>query len=64
MQLSPQVAIKDKDWSYIRRKADGRDKLFQLRDDPREMHDLINDPTMHAVLERMRAACDRLIGSP
>ena len=41
----PQAALKDSDWSYIRREGDLREMLFQLRDDPNERNDLSADPS-------------------
>jgi arylsulfatase A-like enzyme len=62
--LSPLGAIKEKDWSYIRREGDVREELFHLREDPKEQHNLAGDPTAQAALQQMRAALDRLTGGP
>jgi arylsulfatase A-like enzyme len=62
--LPPLGAVKDEDWSYIRREGDVREELFHLRKDPRERHDLSGDPTARTTLERMRAALERLTGGP
>ena len=64
MQLSPQVALKDSEWSYIRREADAGEKLFHLREDANEQRDLVSDPAAQMSLERMRSALDRLTGGP
>jgi hypothetical protein len=63
-QLSPEGAVKDGEWSYIRREGDGREKLFHLREDPKEQHDLAGDPGAQTTLTQMRAALDRLTGGP
>ena len=63
-QLSPLAAVKDAEWSYIRREGDGREKLFHLSEDPNEQHDLAGDPSARTTLEQMRAALDRLTGGP
>jgi arylsulfatase A-like enzyme len=60
----PQAAIKDTHWSYIRREVDGSEKLFDLREDPKEQHDLAALPSSRAQLEKMRAALDRMTGGP
>ncbi len=62
--LSPQAAFKDAEWSYMRREADSREKLFHLSDDANEMHDLAADPSSWTTLERMRSALDRLTAGP
>ena len=54
-QLSPLGAVKEKDWSYIRREGDVREELFHLRDDPREQHNLAGDPSAQPTLKQMRA---------
>ena len=63
-RLSPQAAVKDAEWSYIRREGVGREKLFHLSEDPKEQHDLAGLPSSQPKLEQMRAALDRLTGGP
>ena len=43
-QLSPLGAVKEHDWSYIRREGNVREELFRLRQDPKEQHNLAGDP--------------------
>jgi arylsulfatase A-like enzyme len=62
--LPPLGAVKDADWSYIRREGDVREELFHLSRDPKEQHNLSGDPTARTTLQRMRAALDRLTGGP
>jgi arylsulfatase A-like enzyme len=63
-QLPPLGALKDEDWSYIRREGDAGDELFHLRRDPREQHNLAADPSAQLTLKQMRAALDRLTEGP
>jgi arylsulfatase A-like enzyme len=60
--LPPLRAVKEKDWSYIRREGDGREELFRLREDPKEQHNLAGDPATQTTLQQMRATLDRLAG--
>jgi arylsulfatase A-like enzyme len=61
-QRFPQAAVKDSEWSYIRREGDDRDKLFHLREDPNEQNDRAGDPSAQTMLERKRAELERLTG--
>jgi arylsulfatase A-like enzyme len=63
-QLSPLGAIKQNDWSYIRREGDVREELFHLSEDAKEQRNLAGNPSVQATLEQMRAALDRLTGGP
>ena len=54
-QLPPLGALKDEDWSYIRREGDAGDELFHLRRDPREQHNLAADPSAQLTLKQMRS---------
>jgi len=60
----PQGAIKERDWSYIRREDDAREELFDLSKDPREQDNLAADPSMQRTLRQMRSALDRVTGGP
>jgi arylsulfatase A-like enzyme len=57
-------AVKNEEWSYIRREGDARDELFHLRDDPREKYNRADDPAVRATLQRMRSTLDRLTEGP
>jgi arylsulfatase A-like enzyme len=63
-QLSPLGAIKDEEWSYIRREGDAREELFHLRDDPKEQRNLAGDPAARTTLEQKRALLGRLTVGP
>jgi arylsulfatase A-like enzyme len=62
--LPPLGAIKEKDWSYIRRAGDVREELFHLRHDPKEQYDRAGDPAAQTTLQQMRAELDRLTEGP
>ena len=63
-QLSPLGAVKEAEWSYIRREGDVREELFHLSEDAKEQRNLAGDPSAQTTLEQMRAALDRLTGGP
>jgi hypothetical protein len=63
-QLPPLGAVKDKDWSYIRREGQIREELFHLSEDAKEQRNLAGDPSAHTILGKMRTALDRLTGGP
>ncbi len=54
---APLVAIMVNQWHYIRN-VEGQEKLYDLRQDPRERRDLASDSTLRAVLVRLRASAD------
>jgi arylsulfatase A-like enzyme len=63
-QLPPLGAVKEGDWSYIRREVDVREELYHLREDPKEQRNLASDPAVQPTLRQLRAALDRLTGGP
>jgi arylsulfatase A-like enzyme len=63
-RLSPLGAVKEKEWSYIRREVDDREELFHLREDPKERRNLAGDPAAQAMLQRMRTALGTLTDGP
>jgi arylsulfatase A-like enzyme len=63
-QLSPLGAVKQGEWSYIRREADAHEELFHLVRDPKEQRNLADEPTAQATLTQMRSALDRLTAGP
>jgi arylsulfatase A-like enzyme len=62
--LPPLGAVKERDWSYIRREGDVREELFHLPQDPKEQYNLADNPAAQVTLQHMRAALDRLTGGP
>ncbi len=63
-QLSPLGAVKNGEWSYIRRAEDFREELFHLSEDVREQRNLAGEPSAQAILQQMREALDHLTGGP
>jgi arylsulfatase A-like enzyme len=63
-QLPPLGAVKERDWSYIRREGEIREELFHLKADAEEQRNLAGDPSVETILGRMRAVHDRLAGGP
>jgi len=54
-------AVRTKRWKYIRyNKLDGMDELYDLKADPYEMHNLIDDPDCSTIRERLARELDRL----
>jgi arylsulfatase A-like enzyme len=63
--LLPAVgAVKDDEWSYIRREGQVREELFHVSQDPGEQHNLATDLAAQTVLQKMRAALNELTGGP
>ncbi len=60
----PLGALSDGKWAYIRRESDGREELFDLRQDAKEQRSLDRNSAAQPVLERMRTALDRLTAGP
>jgi arylsulfatase A-like enzyme len=63
-QRSPLGAVKEQDWSYIRREGNAHEELFHLPRDPKEQRNLADDPAAQSTLQHMRATLDRLTGGP
>jgi N-acetylglucosamine-6-sulfatase len=54
-------AVRTTRWKYIRyTELEGMDELYDLRSDPHEMHNLIDDPAARQELARMREELERL----
>jgi arylsulfatase A-like enzyme len=64
MRRCPLSAVADGGWTYIRREGDVREELYNLREDPQELHDRAADKATQPVLERMRQALLRLTAGP
>jgi arylsulfatase A-like enzyme len=63
-QLLPLGAVKERDWSYIRRERDVHEELFDLRSDPSEQHNLAAEPDRKSILDQLRSVLDRLTDGP
>ena len=63
-RLWPLGALREGEWSYIRREGEVREELFHLRGDAQEQRNLAGDPAARPTLERMRAALARLTAGP
>ncbi len=61
---TPLGALKNAEWSYIRREVDRHEELFHLREDQNEKHNLAALPAMRSTLDRMRATLDRKTAGP
>ncbi len=48
------VMIRSKDWKYVRRLYD-TDELYDLQNDPQELHNLVDDPVLAGVRDEMLA---------
>jgi arylsulfatase A-like enzyme len=60
----PLAAVKERDWSYIRRGGDGREQLFHLSEDSREQRNVADLSSTQTTLKRLRAELDRLAEGP
>jgi arylsulfatase A-like enzyme len=60
----PLGALKDAEWSYIRREGDVREQLFHLSEDGQEEHNLASDPAARPTLTRMRATLGSMTNGP
>ncbi len=60
----PVAALIEGDWSYTRREGDLLELLFNLREDPGELHNLASDPTMRPTLDRLRTTLGHLTNGP
>jgi arylsulfatase A-like enzyme len=57
-------AVKEREWSYIRREGDAREQLYHLSKDANEQRNLAGDPSTQSTLERMRETLSRLTQGP
>ncbi len=60
----PLGALKDREWSYIRREKDLREELFHLADDVSEQRNMAGDRIAEPVLQRMRQTFERITNGP
>ena len=52
--IPPSTALIQKKWKYIRWPKHGYEQLFNLEDDPLELHDLYGDPNATEILKELR----------
>jgi len=57
-------SLAEGDWAYIRREENVWEQLFNLRDDPKQLHNLAADPALQPRLEQMRESLHQLTGGP
>ena len=57
-------SLAEEDWAYIRREDDVREELYNLRQDPKELHNLAVDPAMQPRLEQMRKTLHQMTAGP
>jgi arylsulfatase A-like enzyme len=58
------ACLAEENWVYIRHEGEIREELYDLREDPKQLHDLSTDLAMQARLERMRAKLHQMTGGP
>ncbi|WP_298878672.1 sulfatase [uncultured Polaribacter sp.] len=60
--IAPSEGVRTKEWKYFRY-VDNKsiEELYNLKDDPRETNNLVNDKKYQDVLNNLRAKCDNLI---
>jgi arylsulfatase A-like enzyme len=63
-QRPPLGAVKEREWSYIRRGTGAGELLFHLSEDAREQRNLAESPSAQTTLQRLRTALDRLAEGP
>jgi arylsulfatase A-like enzyme len=57
-QRGPLVSVAEGDLVYIRNRGDGKEELYNDREDPVEVHDLSRDEALKPALERLRRRLD------
>lgn len=60
--IPPSEGVRTKDWKYFRYVDDKSiEELYNLKADPREVNNLVNDKNYKEVLNNLRAKCEALI---
>ncbi|WP_298551301.1 sulfatase [uncultured Algibacter sp.] len=60
--IAPSEGVRSKEWKYFRYVDDKSiEELYNLKDDPRETNNLVNDKQYQDVLNNLRAKCEDLI---
>jgi arylsulfatase A-like enzyme len=60
----PLTSLAEGDFAYIRNDGDGTEELFNERDDPGELHNLVQGPAMQDVLDRFRRRLGAMKANP
>jgi hypothetical protein len=60
----PMGAVRNDEWSYIRREGDVSEELFHTREDAKQQRNRAGDPGERSTLERMRGTLDGLSAGP
>jgi arylsulfatase A-like enzyme len=60
----PLTSLAEGDFAYIRNERDGTEELFNERDDPGELHNLVHVAAMQDVLDRFRRRLDLAKANP
>ena len=61
-EIPPSEGIRTKDWKYFRYVNDKRiEELYNLKNDPKEIKNLIGDKKFQKIANELRAKCDELI---
>jgi hypothetical protein len=58
----PLISFAEGDFVYIRNEGDGKEQLFDEREDPRELSDRARSEAARAVVERFRELSRRVAG--
>ena len=60
----PRAALKDSEWSYLRREVEVGEQLYHLTEDPREQRNLAQDPSTQELLHRLRESLNGRTNGP
>jgi arylsulfatase A-like enzyme len=63
VRRGPLVSLANGDFVYIRNEGDGREELFDERDDPRELTNRAHVDVMQPVVQRFRARLEQIKAS-
>jgi arylsulfatase A-like enzyme len=58
------ASLAEGDWAYIRREDEVREELYNLREDPKELHNLAADPAMQPRIAQMRKTLHLMTAGP
>jgi hypothetical protein len=58
----PIASLAEDDWVLIRQEGEPYEQLFNIREDPKEVHNLARDPAMQPRMQQMRKTLDGLTG--